>query len=577
MGLSVLHSIKDSVLKYAQVISTVLEMDVDIVDDQMIRIAGTEQFYKGMSKPIDDEGNAFKRVLQTQQTLVVENPGRDEVCLTCGSRFDCREEYEICCPVILDGSVIGVISLALFDKDKKNEIIKKQDNYVMFLEQISSLIAAKAAEYIRFQQQAFSVQLLDKLIDCISEGVIVFDQSKQILYINERSEQILGNNLQQLVYLKKINEFAIHKLNSTKHLKQVEYIVRIRSKKINLVGNIYPVMVEGREEGSVFIFHDISVLNRNLLHSQNIKNFSFERIIGEEDNFTKTKENAKRLAYSDVNLLISGETGTGKEIFARAIHNESSRKEKPFITIICTGSVESVIEKEIFGYEQLQLNEDERLGKLHLAQSGTLFIDEVGDLTPRLQGRLMQAIQNKRDYDVRIIASTSQDLKSKTESGEFRKDLYYSLIAFEISIPPVRSRPKDIPLLARYFLERFCHMEGKKITLSENVIKLMKGYSWPGNVREIEKIVNFIVNTQGDEKHVDIDQLPANIKKQLTEFTGEQYNLEKLEKATILQVLNAFGSSTDSKKRAAKELGIGVATLYRKLEKYGITEHKQYD
>lgn len=573
---SVLHSIKDSVLKYAQVISTVLEMDVDIVDDKMIRIAGTEKFYKGISKAIDDEGNAFKKVLSTHETLVVENPGQDEVCLTCSSRFNCREEYEICCPIILDNKVIGVISLAVFDKEKKNEILHKQNNYVMFLEQISNLIAAKAAEHIRFEEQAFSVQLLNTMIDRISEGVIVFDESKQMLYINKKSEQILGNHLQQLIYLKKINEFAIHRLKSIKNLNQVEYIVRIRSKKISLVGDIYPVTVNGKEAGSVFVFHDITVVNRNLLQSQNLKNFNFDHIIGQEDNFVKTKDSAQKLAYSDVNLLICGETGTGKEIFARAIHNESSRKEKPFVTVICTGSLESVLEKEIFGYE-LQLNDYEKMGKLHLARSGTLFIDEVGDLTPRLQGRLMQVIQNKKDYDIRLIATTGQDLKSKTENGEFRKDLYYSLITFEICIPPVRSRPKDIALLVSYFLEKFCEMEGKKVSLSDDVVKLMKQYSWPGNVREIEKIVSFIVNTQSDGKNIDVEDLPVNIKNQLIEFTGGQYNLETMEKNTILEVLNAFGNTADSKKKAAKELGIGLATLYRKLEKYGITEQKQYN
>lgn len=576
MSESILMSIKESVLKYALVISTILEMDVDIVDDHMIRVAGTKQFYKGINKPIDDEGNAFRTVLKTRQTLVVENPGRDEACLTCGSRFTCREEYEICCPIVLDKKVIGVMSLAVFDKDKKHEIIAKKENYILFLEQISDLIAAKASEHRRFEEQAFSLKLLNTLIDCVNDGVIVFDRSQQITHINQKTEQILGNNLQQLIYLKKINEFAIHKVKSNKYLNMAEYIARIRSKKVDLVGNIYPVAIEGIETGSVFVFRDVTVVNRNSLQSQNLKNFNFDQIIGLDINFLKTKESAKKLAYSDVNLLISGETGTGKEIFARAIHNGSSRKDKPFETVICSGSLESVLEKEIFGYG-LQPNEFEKPGKLQLAQGGTLFIDEVGDLTLRLQGKLMQVIQNKKDYDVRLLVSTSQDLKSKTESGEFRKDLYYSLIAFEITIPPVRSRLNDIPVLVVYFLEKYSRIEGKKITISDNVMKLMRKYSWPGNVREIEKIVSFIVNTQSDGTHVEIDNLPLTIKNQLVEFTGGQYNLESIEKSIILHVLNTFGSSTESKKKAAKELGISVATLYRKLEKYGISEQKQYN
>ncbi len=576
MSGSILLSIKESVMKYAQVISTILEMDVDIVDDRMIRIAGTNRFYQGINKPINHEGNAFKRVLKTCKTLVVENPGKDEVCLTCDSRFNCGEEYEICCPILLGDAVIGVISLAVFDKSKKNDIVDKHNNYIMFLEQIAELIAAKAAEHRRFEEQAFSLELLDSLMDCVSDGVIVFNRSQHILHINEKSEEILGNNLQQLVYLKKINEFALHKVRNFKSVDMVEYIARVREKKISLVGNIHPIKVNGKEEGSVFVFQDAVVKNRNFLQGHNMKNFNFEHIIGVEENFLKTKESAKKLAYSDVNLLISGETGTGKEIFARAIHNESSRKEHPFVTLICSGSLESVLEKEIFGYE-LQDTGYEKLGKLQLAQGGTLFVDEVGDLTLRLQGKLMQVIQNKKDYDLRILVSTSQDLKSRTESGEFRKDLYYSLVAFEITIPPVRSRPGDIPVLVEYFLEKHCRMEGKKIMLSDGVIKLMRGYSWPGNVREIEKIVSFIVNSQNDGTNLEPDNLPVTVKKQLAEFSGAQYNLEAIEKNTILQVMNTFGNSTESKKRAAQELGISVATLYRKLEKYGISELKQYN
>lgn len=576
MGESILLSIKESVSKYAQVISTILKMDVDIVDDQMIRVAGTENFYKGINKPINDEGNAFRKVLKTRQILLVENPGQDEVCLSCSSRFSCREEYEICCPIILDDRVIGVISLALFDKTKKQDIIENRENYVLFLEQIAGLIAIKASEHKRFKEQEFFLQLMKKMIDFINEGVMVFDKSQQILYMNQKSEQILGNTFSQLLYLKKINEFAMHRVRSFKSLNKAEYITRIRSKKIEIIGDIYPIVVDDNEVGSIFVFKDVTVNNRNLLQDRSVKNFNFEHIIGFEDNFIKTKDSAKKLAYSDVSLLIFGETGTGKETFARAIHNESGRKDKPFVTVTCSGNAEPALGNELFG-DGLSLSDGERQGKLQLAQGGTIFFDEIADLPLRLQGRLMNVIQNIKYYDIRLIASTSQDLKSRTETGEFRKDLYYSLVSFEITIPPVRSRAKDIPVLADYFLDRYCRMEGKKVTLSEDVIKLMKQYAWPGNVREIEKIVSFLVNSNTDGAILGVGDLPVNIKNQLEEYTGGQYNLERIEKSTILHVLNIFGNSTDSKKKAAKELGISVATLYRKLEKYGISESKHFN
>lgn len=573
---SLISNIKDSVQHYAQAISTVLEMDVDIVDECMVRIAGTGQFCVNIGKHIDNEGNAFKRVLQYRRTLIVENPGSDEVCLECMNKDNCREQFEICCPILLDREVIGVISLAVFEENKKNNIFVKQKNFVSFLEQISGLIAAKASEYRSFREQALSLQLLEKLQNCISEGVIIFDVKREIMHINTKCEQVLGHSLEQLVYLKKIKEFAIFKQNRMRSTDEVEYIARVKSKKIRLVGKIYPIVIEGQETASVFVFRDVTDINRNLLQSQNMQYLTFDHIIGRDEDFLKVKERARKFAYNEANLLIHGETGTGKEIFARAIHNESKRRDKPFITIVCSGTVETVIEKEIFGYG-FQPDEDEKLGKAYMVHGGTIYIDEIGDLTLRLQGRLMEIIQNAKDYGIRLIAGTSRNLKEKAENGEFRKDLYYSLKAFEISIPPVRSRPLDIVFLIDYFMAKYCRIEGKEIELSEGVLRLMKKYPWRGNVREMEKTASFIVSTQNDGAIVETEDLPSFILNQLSEAGEGQHNLERIEKDTIIKVLNLYGNSTESKKKAAKELGVGIATLYRKIEKYGIEEKKQYD
>jgi transcriptional regulator with PAS, ATPase and Fis domain len=573
---SLLSNIKDSVQQYVQAISTVLEMNVDIVDDRMIRIAGTGQFCTNLGKRIDNEGNAFKQVLHTKQTLIVENPGSDDVCLDCRNKSNCKEEYEICCPIILDKEVIGVISLAVFDIEKKADILKKQNNFVSFLEQISSLIAAKASEYKRLCEHAFSIQLLKHLINCINEGVIIFNNMNQITDINQKCQHILGNNLEQLIYLKKIGEFTIYRQNRIKSLDEVEYIARVRSKKNRLVGKIHPIVVDGEEAASVFIFQDVTEMNTKLLPSQNIQFFKFDDIIGKDGNFLMVKENAKKLAYSDMNLLITGETGTGKEIFARAIHNESSRSDKPFITVACIGAVESVIEKELFGYSY-QPDEDQKLGKVHVAHGGTLYVDEIGDLTLRLQSRLMEIIHNVKEYNIRLIAGTSIDIRQKAESDEFRKDLYYSLKAFEIKIPPVRYRPDDITLLIDYFIAKYCRIEGKKVTLSDDALKLMKAYPWMGNVREIEKIVIFLISIKNDGSVAGVKDLPASILNQMSSENSEQHNLGFIEKNEIIKVLNMFGNGTDSKKKAAKELGIGIATLYRKMHKYGIEEKSQFE
>lgn len=571
---SLLSNIKESVKLYVQAISTVLEMDVDIVDDCVVRIAGTGQFCKNIGQRIDNEINAFRQVLQSRQILIVENPGRDKVCYECTKRFDCDEKYEICCPIILDGEVIGVISLAVFDDEKKKNVLLKQKNFISFLEQISNLIAAKASEYKRLCEHTFSIHLLKQLINCINEGVIIFDKTNNITDINLKCQHILGNNLEQLKYLKKIGEFAVHKLSRIRSLDEVEYIARVRSKKNRLVGKIYPIIVDGQETANVFIFQDVTEMSTKLLQSQNMQFFNFDNIIGRDENFLMAKANAKKMSYSDVNLLITGETGTGKEIFARAIHNESNRKDKPFITVACNGTVETVLEKELFGYS-FQPEEDEKLGKVHMAHGGTLYIDEISDLSLRLQSRLMEVIQNSKDYNIRLVAATSRDIQQKAENDEFRKDLYYSLKTFEIKIPPVRHRTDDITHLIDYFISKYCRMEGKNVTVSEEVLKLLKVYPWLGNVREIEKLVSFMISIKNDGSVIVIEDLPASLLNQMENGKMGQHNLELLEKNEIIKVLNIFGHNDNGKKKAAKELGIGIATLYRKILKYGI-EQKSY-
>lgn len=291
---SLISNIKDSIQQYVQAISTVLEMDVDIVDDCMVRIAGTGWFCTNLGKRIDNEGNAFKQVLQTRQTLIVENPGRDEVCIECRNKADCKEEYEICCPIVLDGAVIGVISLAVFGPEKKNDILKKSKNFVSFLEQISSLIAAKASEYRNLCEHAFSIRLLKQLINCIDEGVIIFNNANQIIDINQKCRHILGISLEQMIYLKKIGELAIYKQNRIHSADEVEYIARVKSKKNRLVGRVYPIVVEGEEAASVFIFQDVTEMNAKLLQSQNMRFFNFDHIIGRDEDFLLVKDNAKK-------------------------------------------------------------------------------------------------------------------------------------------------------------------------------------------------------------------------------------------------------------------------------------------
>ncbi|MGE4284602.1 MAG: ATPase, T2SS/T4P/T4SS family [Clostridia bacterium] len=572
---SLLLKIKDSVNQYANVIASVLNVDVDIADNNLIRIAGTGRFAHHILMYFNNEGNAFRKVLQTKKSLFIDNPKVHEVCIGCKNIEICIDQCEVCCPIIVKDEVIGVISLASSTESQKLQICENISDYLAFLEKIADLIATKVLEYINYEEQAFMIELLNRLMNLINDGVIIFDDDNSILYMNRKTELLLGNNLSQLRYLRKIKQFSIHKIKNTNNMTDVEYLVKVKERKVRLSGSIYPITIGIKEVSRVFIFQDIISLQQNMLKVNHVDKYNFNYLIGKSENFLKIKEQCRRLSSGDKNILICGETGTGKEMFARAIHNESMRKNNPFITVVCSGTVDTIIEKEIFGYSY-QFPDDKGIGKIEISAGGTLFIDEISDLSLRLQGRLVNVI-NQADVNTRIIATTNKDLRRMVDVGEFRKDLYYSLEAFTVTIPPLRSRQGDIILLANYFLDRYNCLEGKDVVLKEEVYKVFINYPWAGNVRELENIISFIVHTNNSSDPVSIEDLPSNIQNKLVDDTTGQYNLDKIEKQIIVNALNAFGNSTEAKIRVAKELGISKATLYRKLQKYSIVELVHFD
>ncbi|MDF2524841.1 MAG: sigma54 specific transcriptional regulator, Fis family, partial [Clostridiales bacterium] len=459
---SPLFKVSNSVKKYANVISSVLNMDVDIADNKLMRLAGTGRFSDHVDMYIASEGKAFSWVLENKKPIVVDNPRHHQVCIDCSTRDVCEEEYEISCPIMLDEEVIGVIALATFEKKIKFNISENLPNYLDFLENIADLIAAKAAEYKNYEEQEFTLQLLKRLMDFINDGVIVFSEGNAILFINKKAEVLFGNTLSQLKYLHKIKQFSIQKVKSNNNLSQVEYDCTVKGRRVKLLGNIYPITVGEKEVSEVFVFQDAISLHQNLFQTHQPEDYNFEHIIGREDNFLIIKERAKMLSYSDKNILICGETGIGKEIFARAIHNESRRRNKPFITVMCSSTMDSILEREVFG-DNLSSSDSKTISRMELARDGTIFFDEIGDMSLRLQARLMESLKIQTESAVRIIATSSGDLKAMVDSGQFRKDLYYTLETFSITIPPVRSRPLDIELLVRFFLEKYCHLEGKEL------------------------------------------------------------------------------------------------------------------
>lgn len=305
---------------------------------------------------------------------------------------------------------------------------------------------------------------------------------------------------------------------------------------------------------------------------------SFDDIIGKSRLITGAINLAGRIAPTDTNVLLLGETGTGKEIFANAIHSNSRRSQKPFIAINCSAFTRDLLEGELFGHKAGAYTgaTKDKKGLLELADEGTLFLDEVGDMDIDLQAKLLRVIENGEfiklgdtkttKVDVRIIAATNKDLTKSIENGTFREDLYYRLNVFSIKLPPLRERIEDLPAFVQFFLSYYARKENKEeMHISREALKLLGQHSWRGNIRELRNVLER-ASILADTNEVLPAHLPYEIQKQDPHTPGS-LSLASVERSHILKVLEY---TKGNKTKAAECLGIGLTTLYRKIEEYDI-------
>lgn len=326
---------------------------------------------------------------------------------------------------------------------------------------------------------------------------------------------------------------------------------------------------------------DKSNLQKRVFDLENkiTKKHSFSTIIGQSKALREAIDLAKKVSQTDTTVLLLGETGTGKEVFAQSIHYESPRALKPFVALNCSGFSPELLESELFGYKAgafTGANKDKK-GLLEEANGGTLFLDEIGEMNLDLQAKLLRVLENQsfikvgdtltQQVNVRILAATNKDLKADAASGKFRSDLYYRLCVFTIILPPLRERKSDISALAKYYLTEFSKkVNRKELNLDAEILSLFTEHSWKGNIRELKNVIErLVILSDGDT--LNSSALPP----EFFEFTPQanDYNLQQIEKQHIQKVLiHTKGNKTET----SRLLGIGLTTLYRKIEEYGIKE-----
>lgn len=347
----------------------------------------------------------------------------------------------------------------------------------------------------------------------------------------------------------------------------------------------FDYLVKGDEENRI-INTILKALERcalkekiSLLESKSDAPSSFSKILGNSQLLLQAKQFAEKVAPTDTPVLLTGETGTGKEIFAHAIHNSSNRADKPFVPVNCSAFGKDLLEAEMFGYKAGAFTGaiKNKKGLFEEAHTGTLFLDEIGELDLNLQAKLLRAIESNQfikqgdtkttTVDIRLIAATNRDLEQEIKEGRFRADLFFRLNVMHIKLPALRERVEDIRDLIDLFVAQFSRKLNKKITtITENFYSALVTYPLPGNIRELKNLVERCV-ILADDQTINATLLPKEILIASDTNKTEPISLERLEKEHILKVL---ARHSGNKTRSAEELGISTVTLYRKLEQYGL-------
>ena len=313
---------------------------------------------------------------------------------------------------------------------------------------------------------------------------------------------------------------------------------------------------------------------------------NFEEIIGESDLLENVLAQLEQVAETDSTVLIQGETGTGKELFVRAIHNLSSRKTQPLVKVNCATLPHELVESELFGHERGAFTgaTEQRKGRFELADKGTIFLDEVGELPPEAQAKLLRVLQEQEfervggtrtiHTDVRVIAATNRNLTAEVDAGRFRSDLFYRLSVFPLTVPPLRQRRSDIPLLADHFLTRFSRKLGKQFDgIAPNFLSALMDYSWQGNIRELENVIErAVILSLGPllEMQGPLDRPTPIIEENVVQQVPHTGTLEEVERAYINKVLVGTSWTIEGPNGAAKILGLNPSTLRGRMRKLNI-------
>ncbi|HFM2603036.1 TPA: sigma 54-interacting transcriptional regulator [Escherichia coli] len=580
---SVLMQIQPTIQRFARMLASVLQLEVEIVDENLCRVAGTGAYGKFLGRQLSGNSRLLRHVLETKTEKVVTQSRFDPLCEGCDSKENCREKAFLGTPVILQDRCVGVISLIAVTHEQQEHISDNLREFSDYVRHISTIFVSKLLED---QGPGDNIsKIFATMIDNMDQGVLVVDADNRIQFVNQTALKTLGvvqNNI-----IGKPVRFRPLTFESNFTHGHMQHIVSWDDKSELIIGQLHNI--QGRQL-FLMAFHQ-SHTSFSVANAPDEPHI--EQLVGECRVMRQLKRLISRIAPSPSSVMVVGESGTGKEVVARAIHKLSGRRNKPFIAINCAAIPEQLLESELFGYVKgafTGASANGKTGLIQAANTGTLFLDEIGDMPLMLQAKLLRAIEAREilpigasspiQVDIRIISATNQNLAQFIAEGKFREDLFYRLNVIPITLPPLRERQEDIELLVHYFLHLHTRRLGSVYPgIAPDVVEILRKHRWPGNLRELSNLMEYLVNVVPSGEVIDSTLLPPNL---LNNGTTEQSDvteaseahlslddaggtaLEEMEKQMIREAL----SRHNSKKEVADELGIGIATLYRKIKKY---------
>ncbi|MCU0661210.1 MAG: sigma 54-interacting transcriptional regulator [Myxococcota bacterium] len=432
----------------------------------------------------------------------------------------------------------------------------------------------------------------DSILESISDGVFTVDGQWRVSSFNRAAEQITGVPREDAIGRRCSDVFRASMCETECALRHTmetgATVVNKTTFIINAAGTRIPISVStallrdahGAVVGGAETFRDLSLIEE--LRKEIRGRYQVGDIFSRSASMRRLLEVLPRIAESESTILLQGETGTGKELVARAIHGLSPRREGPFVAVNCGALPDTLLESELFGYKAgafTGANKD-KLGRFALARGGTLFLDEIGEVSPALQVRLLRVLQEKQyeplgatrteEANVRIVTATNRDLAQQVESGAFRQDLYYRIKVMKLELPPLRHRREDIPLLVQHFITVFNAVQNKRVTgVSPEVLGVLTAHDYPGNVRELQNMIEhaFVLLHEGQ---IELDHLPSDVVPALRKGTGHFELAESISAAEAQAIRETLERCGGNRLEAAKALGMHKSTLFRKVRRLGL-------